>query len=60
MFKCEECGKEHDGSYGLGRFCCKFCRCSFNSKKQCPTKEQLQLRGFGKKPKNNGWKCQSC
>ncbi len=62
MFKCECCGKEHDGSYGSGRFCCNHCRCSFNSKKQrlYPTKEQLQLRGFGKKPKNNGWKCQSC
>ena len=28
MFKCEnpKCGKEHDGSYGSGRFCCKKCR----------------------------------
>ena len=25
MFKCECCGKEHDGSYGSGRFCCKNC-----------------------------------
>lgn len=23
MFKCEECGKEHDGSYASGRFCCE-------------------------------------
>jgi ribosomal protein L37AE/L43A len=28
MFKCEnpECSKEHDGSYGSGRFCCKQCK----------------------------------
>jgi hypothetical protein len=25
MFKCEECGKEHDGSYGSGRYCSKSC-----------------------------------
>lgn len=27
MFKCEnpDCGKEHDGSYGSGRYCCKKC-----------------------------------
>lgn len=23
--KCETCGKEHDGSYGSGRFCCQSC-----------------------------------
>ena len=22
---CEKCGKEHDGSYGSGRFCCARC-----------------------------------
>jgi hypothetical protein len=28
MFKCEnpDCGKEHDGSYGSGRFCCEKCK----------------------------------
>lgn len=25
MAKCERCGKEHDGSYGSGRFCSKKC-----------------------------------
>jgi hypothetical protein len=29
---CENCGKEHDGSYGSGRFCCKECARSFSSK----------------------------
>lgn len=23
--KCEYCGKEHDGSFGSGRFCCSDC-----------------------------------
>ena len=66
-FICENCGKEHDGSYGSGRFCSKSCRCSFNAKKQkkFPTKEELKLRkgfgaGFGAKSKADGWKCDKC
>ena len=61
--KCENCGNEHDGSYGSGRFCSKHCRCSFNAKKQknYPTKEQLLKRkGFGRKPKSCGWICLKC
>ena len=30
--KCENCGKEHDGSYGSGRFCSKLCAHSFVGK----------------------------
>ena len=29
---CENCGKEHDGSYGSGRFCSKKCAKSFSTK----------------------------
>lgn len=29
---CENCGKEHDGSYASGRFCCKECARSFSTK----------------------------
>lgn len=25
MYKCEQCGKDHDGTYGSGRFCCRSC-----------------------------------
>ena len=28
---CEKCGKEHDGSYGSGRFCCQACARSFST-----------------------------
>ena len=31
---CENCGKEHDGSYGSGRFCCKSCSISFGNKQR--------------------------
>lgn len=30
--KCENCNKEHDGSYGSGRFCCKKCAMSWSTK----------------------------
>lgn len=33
MKKCEKCGKEHDGSYGSGRFCCGKCARSYSSSK---------------------------
>jgi hypothetical protein len=29
---CENCGKEHDGSYGSGRFCSTLCSRSFSTK----------------------------
>ena len=29
--KCEFCGKEHDGSYGSGRFCSESCKQQYNS-----------------------------
>lgn len=32
--KCEECGKEHDGSYGSGRFCSENCKQKFIANKK--------------------------
>ena len=32
MKTCENCGKEHDGSYGSGRFCSHSCQASFTNK----------------------------
>lgn len=67
MFKCENprCGKEHDGSYGSGRFCSKHCRCSFSGKKctHFPTREDLLKRKgmrTGKPGRIGGWKCEYC
>lgn len=31
--KCKNCSKDHDGSYGSGRFCCQACARSFATKK---------------------------
>ena len=42
---CEFCGKEHDGSYGSGRFCCCSCKQKFSSVKGAAAK--LPKEKFG-------------
>lgn len=46
--KCENCGKEHDGSYGSGRFCSKKCRGAFSRK------------GEIKHKRGEPWICEYC
>ena len=41
MKVCENCGKEHDGSYGSGRFCSKECAKSYSSKSLDNTNKKL-------------------
>lgn len=48
---CEFCGKENDGSYGSGRFCCQRCSVSYSSsinKDRKNKKISLSLRKFNK------------
>ena len=47
MLICEYCGKEHNGEYGSGRFCCKSCAAKFS-------------RMFNKDITNNIYKCKYC
>lgn len=67
MFKCEnpDCGKEHDGAYGSGRFCSLKCRKHYNGiastksaikngNKHCPINFGRQKAPFGR------WKCKIC
>ena len=53
--KCENCGNEHDGSYGSGRFCSKSCKCAFNAKK-------VKNRSVARPRKHHigNWKCCHC
>ena len=45
---CEYCGKEHDGTYGSGRFCCKSCAVGWVSKNQSlETKRKKTLKTQG-------------
>lgn len=57
---CERCGKEHDGSYGSGRFCSKKCA---NSRKL--SEEQIKKISFSLKEYYNGLEkvgreCKTC
>lgn len=56
---CENCGNEHDGSYGSGRFCSDHCRRVYsgkhinkNGKQKCNFKNTLAVYGT--------WKCSDC
>lgn len=52
---CEVCGKEHDGSYGSGRFCSKSCRMKFIASKVKNRAHNLPIR----EAKGN-WQCRIC
>lgn len=41
---CEKCGKEHDGSFGSGRFCCLACSQSRIQTKEMREKKSLKLK----------------
>lgn len=54
--KCENCGNEHDGSYGSGRFCSKHCRCSYIAKQV-----KHHVCNFNVNRQHNLiWKCTIC
>lgn len=38
---CEKCGKEHDGSFGSGRFCSSYCARSFSTQK---SRKEINLK----------------
>jgi len=48
MLRCENCGKEHDGTYGSGRFCSSKCARGFSTKakrKEINKKVSISLKG---------------
>ena len=68
---CENCGKEHDGSYGSGRFCCKSCSISFGNKQRSKESRLLLnkkiskgLKKYNKEnpyiPKEYKYICEKC
>jgi len=57
-FICESCGKEHDGSYGSGRFCSKHCSHVYVGKQ---TKHHVCNWPKNKSKAPYGtWKCTLC
>ena len=57
--ECENCHKEHDGSYGSGRFCSLHCRKSYIAKKVKNRKSIFALAAYNAKRKApyGTWKC---
>ena len=69
MFKCEnpDCGKEHDGSYGSGRFCCEKCRHHYSALisnqtqiKNGTKKRSINFINFNRCSPHGTWKCSQC
>lgn len=70
MFKCEnpDCGKEHDGSYGSGRFCSAKCRHHYSAIQSAKTAIQngtrkcnfLSSKNIHNRAKFGRWKCIRC
>ena len=54
MCICEYCGKEHDGTYGSGRFCSKTCRAKYVASKVKTHKSNWP------KKSNKIWICKDC
>lgn len=64
--RCENCDKEHDGSYGTGRFCSKECRYGWIGKQSAKTMEKHGLKNNfvnynkGRTSPYGTWKCSWC
>lgn len=63
---CEACGKQHDHSYGSGRFCSRSCRCAYRKTKGASLRLKAhldKLRASGRAPQKapyGTWKCKIC
>ena len=63
---CENCGKEHDGSYGSGRFCSKKCARSFSTKNSKGQLKEVKCIDCGKiiyiykRASNKRCRCEEC
>ena len=57
---CERCGKEHDGSYGSGRFCSKKCANSRKLNGEQIKKISFSLKEYYNRLEKVGRKCKTC
>lgn len=58
--KCENCGQEHDGSYGSGRFCSHTCHSSYSAKLVKQRKSGFAINAEKIRFPYGTWKCQHC
>lgn len=50
MYICETCGKEHDGTYGSGRFCCQSCANTHKHTRETKQKIQKAIHSYMENP----------
>lgn len=58
--KCENCGKEHDGSFGSGRFCSDHCRHVYSGKKTKKHVYNLSEYNANHRSPYGTWTCTIC
>ena len=58
--KCERCGKEHDGSFGSGRFCSKACANTRYITEEQRKKTRSSVKESHEKYFQKGCKCEKC
>lgn len=57
---CENCGKEHDGKFGSGRFCCRACANTRSHSLEQKLKCSQSLKKTFEKIKTEGRLCEQC
>lgn len=60
MFICENCGNEHDGSYGSGRFCSESCQAIFAATASAKSRKQTKANRIKSRAPYGTWKCDRC
>lgn len=58
--KCEQCGNEHDGSYGTGRFCSESCKQTFVANKVINRKSGFTINQPQPRAMYGTWTCRIC
>lgn len=55
MSICEQCGKEHDGTFGSGRFCCRSCSNKWVALHQSDESKAMKVAKGSKNLKHDNW-----
>ena len=57
---CEQCGNEHDGSYGSGRFCSYLCKMHYISAQSAKSRKTTKFPRIKGRLPYGTWKCNKC
>ena len=60
IHRCEQCGNEHDGSYGSGRFCSYLCKMHYISAQSAKSRKTTKFPRINGRLPYGTWKCNKC